>query len=768
MNEYWLLFVVYFKLFVEKLEISGFKSFAKKTILDFIGKKNSKNGVTCIVGPNGSGKSNVSDALRWVIGEKSAKNLRGNKKEDVIFAGSSTKARLGCAQVSVFFDNSEKRFDIDYDEVIVTRKVYRDGENSYLINGSKVRLLDLINLLSKAGIGYGNYTIVNQGMTDQILLASPVERMGFLEDAAGVKEFQIKKNTSIARMKKTERNIEKAESQMREILPELKVLKTQAKKIEKSQQFRDELAEKRKEYFAVQLNGIENLTKKNILELEKINGQVSISEELVKKLKLDLKDTDDESIKKREIDIQKQETKKREIENKRYEFERLGFKKEIELKSLQEKIEQLDKEEIITVDRIYILSKLESLRDELAALVGKPLESGLVGRIKSLLVEIQAGKAVKKKAGKEIEAKKKVLKSELAEIKKQSELNSLEIENCQKEIDQINQAIRQINEENRRKQESRVELQDKLRREEFEIEKANKYKQHLELEKSKLDLEMKNILRNIEDSFVGKIDELRKISSSKKLDELKMEIEKLNWQLEQVKEIDPAVVGEYKEMQEKYDFLKTETKDLHLTLKELKEIITEMDKTIKKKMKEAFVAIDKEFSVYFKMMFGGGVAKLERIKIEKRKPVNEGGEELEDDDEPESLSRRDFGETDEYGLEIKVNPPGKKITNLNMLSGGERTLTSISLLFALISFNPPPFAFLDEIEANLDEANAERFSKILKKLSHKTQFILATHSREVMRTADILYGITMEKKEGFSKVFSVELTQVENNGKIKG
>ena len=226
MNEYWLLFVVYFKLFVEKLEISGFKSFAKKTILDFIGKKNSKNGVTCIVGPNGSGKSNVSDALRWVIGEKSAKNLRGNKKEDVIFAGSSTKARLGCAQVSVFFDNSEKRFDIDYDEVIVTRKVYRDGENSYLINGSKVRLLDLINLLSKAGIGYGNYTIVNQGMTDQILLASPVERMGFLEDAAGVKEFQIKKNTSIARMKKTERNIEKAESQMREILPELKVLKT--------------------------------------------------------------------------------------------------------------------------------------------------------------------------------------------------------------------------------------------------------------------------------------------------------------------------------------------------------------------------------------------------------------------------------------------------------------------------------------------------------------------------------------------------------------
>jgi chromosome segregation protein len=117
-------------------------------------------------------------------------------------------------------------------------------------------------------------------------------------------------------------------------------------------------------------------------------------------------------------------------------------------------------------------------------------------------------------------------------------------------------------------------------------------------------------------------------------------------------------------------------------------------------------------------------------------------------------------------LDIKVNPPGKRINNLNMLSGGERTLTSVALLFALISHNPPPFAFLDEIEANLDEANAERFSKILKRLSHKTQFILATHSREVMRMSDILYGITMDSG-GYSKVFSVSLGQIKEDGDIK-
>jgi chromosome segregation protein len=173
-------------------------------------------------------------------------------------------------------------------------------------------------------------------------------------------------------------------------------------------------------------------------------------------------------------------------------------------------------------------------------------------------------------------------------------------------------------------------------------------------------------------------------------------------------------------------------------------------------MKKAFKAINKEFSDYFKLMFGGGTAKLERTKFEKRR-ITSSEDDLENED------KKEF----EYGLEIKVNPPGKRIDSLNMLSGGERTLTSIALLFALISHNPPPFVFLDEIEANLDESNAGKFSRILKKLSSKTQFVLATHSREVMRVADILYGITMNKKDGYSKIFSVKLGQVGKGGEIK-
>ena len=742
-------------MFVEKIEIIGFKSFAKKTILDFSGGKIFKKGIICVVGPNGSGKSNVSDALRWVIGEKSVKNLRSNKREDVIFAGSSTKSQLGFAQVSVFFDNSKKWLDIDYDQVIITRKIYRDGENHYLINNSKVKLFDLINLLSRAGIGHGNYTIVNQGMTDQILLSSPVDRMGFLEDAAGVKEFQLKKNKSIRRLKKTKNNIEKAESLMREIEPELRVLKSQSRKIEKSQKTREKLIEKKTQYFAVKLNNIENNQSKNGKELKRIEEQTKGSQDKIKAINQNLQESDDDSIQKQNKLIAEIEKEKSQLEKKRYELERMGFKKEIELKSLQEKIEQLDKEEIVLVDRNYILIKLKKIKDALDGQIGKSLTTKLIFKINDLLEEIQAGKAIKSKVSKETEKQKVLLNKDLDKIEKEAQQNSIEIVKCKQKIIEKNQAIQAINVENQKKQASRVEFKDQLRREQFEVEKAERYIQHLRLDKMKSEQELVEIKKDIQANFNGNLDDLRKISCNSNLENLKMTIEKLNWQLEQVREIDTGVVEEYRELQERYDFLGKESKDLKLTLTDLSRVIIEMDKTIKNRLAQAFAAINKEFMIYFKLMFLGGSAKLKKIKIEKRKLSDEMEDESEE--EPEDLT--------EFGIDIKVNPPGKRINNLNMLSGGERTLTSIALLFALISHNPPPFAFLDEIEANLDEANAERFSKILKRLSHKTQFILATHSREVMRMADVLYGITMDKK-GYSKIFSVNLGQIKEDGEI--
>ncbi|HID16271.1 MAG TPA: hypothetical protein EYP16_05675, partial [Candidatus Atribacteria bacterium] len=175
-------------MFLTKIEINGFKSFAQKTILDFsesgglsIGdvlskgsegknkKESDEKGITAIVGPNGSGKSNVADALKWVMGEQSMKSLRGKKSSDIIFAGSSNKSRLGSAQVSIFLDNSDKSIPIDYEEVVISRKVYQNGDSEYLMNKSKVRLGDVLELLAKAGVGQRSYSIVDQGMADRLL-----------------------------------------------------------------------------------------------------------------------------------------------------------------------------------------------------------------------------------------------------------------------------------------------------------------------------------------------------------------------------------------------------------------------------------------------------------------------------------------------------------------------------------------------------------------------------------------------------------------------
>ena len=744
-------------MFVQKIEMSGFKSFAKKTILDFNGSKKIKNGITCIVGPNGSGKSNISDALKWVIGEKSVKNLRGSKGKDVIFAGSPVKAKLGCAQVSVFFDNSRKVFDLDYNQVIITRKIYRDGENNYYVNGNKVRLLDLMTILSKVGINRGNYTIVNQGMTDQILLSSPLERMSFLEDAAGVKEFQIKKNQSLKRIKKTEVNLEKVASLMRGMEPELIILKKQAGKIEKSQVTREKLVEKRKQYFSFKLNKIKKTQEKNELEMKRAEREITLSQNKIKDFQKNLEKSNKKSIENKDKIVEKLENEKEDLEKGLKEIERLDFKEEIQKKSLQEKIRELNEVKIILVDKKYILSNLEVLRKELTENLGKKLNNKIILKIEKLLKEIELGKVTKESVSEEKEKKNKSLQGELNFLERETEKNSKKIEKIEQKIQEKFSEIKKINKEKSKSQESRLEFKDGLRREQFEIEKAEKYRQHLEIERNRFEKEREVLEKDIQNNFQVDLRDLIDFKNNKfdakDEEKLKMEIEKLNWQLEQLREIDFSVVGEYKELQIKYDFLKKESKDLSLTLKELKELVSKMNQIIKKKIKETFQVISLEFSNYFKLLFGGGKASLEKIRIEKNQNLNN-EEELEEEKETQ------------YGLEVKANPPGKRIESLDMLSGGERTLTSIALLFALIACNPPPFVFLDEIEANLDESNASNFSRILKKLANKTQFILATHSREVMRTADILYGITMSKKDSYSKVFSVELKQVKEDGEI--
>ena len=165
----------------------GFKSFADKQEIKF------GEGITCIVGPNGCGKSNVADAIRWVLGEQSAKTLRGSSMQDVIFNGTQGRKSLSYAEVSLFFDNTNRIFNIDYNEVIITRKLFRSGESEYYINKQPARLRDIVDLLHECGIGKEGYTIIGQGKVQEIMTAKPEDRRAIFEEATGISKFKAKK-----------------------------------------------------------------------------------------------------------------------------------------------------------------------------------------------------------------------------------------------------------------------------------------------------------------------------------------------------------------------------------------------------------------------------------------------------------------------------------------------------------------------------------------------------------------------------------------------
>ncbi|HEX6777321.1 MAG TPA: AAA family ATPase, partial [Ktedonobacterales bacterium] len=211
-------------MYLKRLELHGFKSFAARTELEYA------PGITAVVGPNGSGKSNVADAVRWVLGEQSMRHLRGKKSEDIIFAGAQGKAAMGMAEVSLYLDNSAGWLPSEYTEVKITRRSYRSGENEYLINNAKVRLKDLLLLLAQARVGHDSYTVVGQGLIDAALSLRAEERRALFEDAAGIRHFQAQRDDAESKLELTEQNLSRLHDILAEIEPRLAPLAEQARR----------------------------------------------------------------------------------------------------------------------------------------------------------------------------------------------------------------------------------------------------------------------------------------------------------------------------------------------------------------------------------------------------------------------------------------------------------------------------------------------------------------------------------------------------------
>src|SRR5436853_5103714 len=224
---------------LKRLELVGFKSFADKTQFDF------GDGITAIVGPNGSGKSNIVDAVRWVLGEQSAKSLRGGEMADVIFNGSTTRRSLGMAEVTMTFDNRRRVLATEVEQVQITRRVYRDGEGEYLINHQPSRLKDIKELFLGSGAGTDAYCVIEQGRVDVFLQASTKERRSVFEEAAGISRFKAKKVETVRKLERVDQNLERARDIIDEVEKQLRSVKLQASKAQRYQEYSNRLKELR-------------------------------------------------------------------------------------------------------------------------------------------------------------------------------------------------------------------------------------------------------------------------------------------------------------------------------------------------------------------------------------------------------------------------------------------------------------------------------------------------------------------------------------------
>ena len=311
-------------MFLKSLEIRGFKSFADKTELNF------KKGVTAVVGPNGSGKSNISDSVRWVLGEQSVKTLRGGKMEDVIFAGTQYRKPVGLAQVSLTLDNQDGFLQIEYNEVKVKRRIFRSGETEYLINGSKCRLKDITNLFMDTGIGKEGYSLIGQGKIEAILSGKPEERRALLEEAAGIVKYKARKEEAEKKLNNTDDNLVRIRDIISTYEERLEPLKLEREKALKYKEISDDLKEKEVSLSVHFINDIEKQLKEYNIEIDKRTTQLNEKKEKLLTYKNNLNDL------KREID----EVEKRNSDNKNEFYNKKEHISELsnEILVLQEKI----------------------------------------------------------------------------------------------------------------------------------------------------------------------------------------------------------------------------------------------------------------------------------------------------------------------------------------------------------------------------------------------------------------------------------------------
>ncbi len=927
-------------MFLKSLEIFGFKSFADRTKIEF------SDGISALLGPNGCGKSNVVDAIKWVVGEQSARSLRAETMEDIIFNGTESRKPLSVAEVTITISNETGTLPLDVPEVAIKRRLYRSGESEYYINGKLAKLKEVRELFWDTGIGKSAYSVMEQGKIDQILSSKPEDRRYLFEEAAGITKHKVRVREAETKLERTEENMKQIEAVLAEVKRSHDALKHQAEKTVSFRVLKDKIFDVEKDVYLLRLRQFirdkdkrdEEFAAKK-LEREKVKAEsealtASMSESLdlvnemesrlvemqknlyglavekngaekhkslivdrireikskIEQLELRSKSIKDKIAALRDEEADKEgelsdyKTRLKETEKHIEEFEsgikaaslalrsndeeaakcgvsiqrieeeiavarlaldditeaivqqldsrlkEIGYSSaerhslEADIQALIDRIktrfesrasllsdvkrsmtyegksagdfvatvlkvvedlsgasqslaelaekfsvykkttpsfldEFLSPEGIITKKRAVDTSIAQSLDkigthkatiDELGAenkqlavridAYRRTLEEARLGKTKlqtqmsgaqdAIAVfrrEIAGQEATLREQETEIFSESRRLgeldeelgeiDSELAEFEAKGKKLALEMDSLEKGIAFKNSDLVQ------RKKDS-MRLADKMQSVQTELETI-----HLSIAQS--ETEIKNIRENFLELYSRDLSEFeeRMFELRTPLSTLRDELSAYRGKLKDLGSVNLMAPEEYKEVKERYDFLSAQMADLQKARDDLRQITDEIRNESAELFLETYNKIKKNFHNMFRRLFGGGRAELR-------------------------LSDPDY--ILESGIEILAQPPGKKLEAISLLSGGEKTLTAIALLFATYMVKPSPFCFLDEIDAALDEANVIRFINLLREFSRTSQFIVISHNKKTVSGADTLLGVTMEES-GITKAIAVKL-----------
>ena len=683
-----------------------------------------------VVGPNGSGKSNISDAIVWAAGSLSPSELRAEKPEDVLYVGSKDKPAADWCEVELLFDNDAGDGPLDVAELSIVRRLHRGGEGEYLVNRARVRRTDVVELLADIGLAGERHSIIGQGRVEEILVSKPEERRALVEEAAGLGKFKRRRHRAELKLARVQVQVERARDLEDEVRKRLRPLALQASAAERAEKLGVEIDGLRTRLAAAELEVIDRRFAEIDERLTEATQERRRRDERLEGVLAERRRAEDglaEAAGKHEqataaLYRLRSAVERLELRRERAEETAAALRADADRPRLPSPPKPPSYERALTaaatwapeqVDLAEAVARLERAqaerRDALVALSGG--ESWFAADSAAVAPEPEP-------------TRREDLLRMLAEIVQRT-AGSLAIAGerasrleppLRARVDAGGSRAGELGEELRRL----GGLEAELRRAASE---AAERLSAVGIERARLEAEREEVLRRLPE------DTEAEALSEEEADELRAQLSRLERRREALGQVNPLAAEEHAREKERLEELSIQREDLERSLAELEALRDELAETVERRFEETLGEVERHFEEVAATLFPGGRGRLLRVEDE------EGGE---------------------AGIELELQPAGKRVTRLSLLSGGEKALGAISFLFALFLARPCPFYLLDEVEAALDDANIGRFTELLQRFAGRAQFIVVTHQKRTIEAADILYGVTMGA-DGISQIVSKRL-----------